>query len=93
MTPHEPLAAPDFLAAPGLDDIVLSTGSAPIAGSLRQVRQAAGLSISELASAAGTSRAAVYAYENGDRDPTISTAIRLLRGCGATLSIAAVAAE
>ena len=53
------------------------------ARTIRQARVAAGLSKRELARRAGTSPAAVVAYETGRRDPTVSTFERLLAATGA----------
>lgn len=58
-----------------------------IASVLTAARQGAGLSISELARRAATSRAAVHAYEDGTRIPSVSTAQRLLACTGHTLSV------
>lgn len=50
---------------------------------VRRARLAAGLSVRELARRAGTSHAAVVAYEAGRRDPTVATLERLLAAAGA----------
>ncbi|WP_334144918.1 helix-turn-helix transcriptional regulator [Rhabdothermincola sp.] len=52
---------------------------------LAEARRRAGLSQRELAARAGTSRGTLAAYETGKRDPRLSTALRLLRECGASL--------
>lgn len=49
---------------------------------LGRARRAAGLSQTELARRAGTSRTAVSAYENGRKSPTLDTAERLLDEAG-----------
>jgi transcriptional regulator with XRE-family HTH domain len=49
---------------------------------VRRAREAAGLSVRELASRAGTSHAAVIAYETGRREPRVSTLERLLAAAG-----------
>jgi hypothetical protein len=49
---------------------------------IRRAREAAGLSKRELARRAGTSPAAIVAYEAGERDPTFRTLRRLLRAAG-----------
>jgi transcriptional regulator with XRE-family HTH domain len=52
------------------------------AGTLRRARESAGLSIREVARRAGTSHAAVVAYEQGAREPRVDTFERLLRAMG-----------
>jgi transcriptional regulator with XRE-family HTH domain len=59
----------------------------PIAEALRQAREEAGLSVSTLARNAQTSRSAIHAYETGAREPSVATALRLLRVCGYTMGI------
>lgn len=54
---------------------------------LRRARRAAGLSQRALASRAGTSQAAVAAYERGRKDPGTNTFIRLLAAAGARLDV------
>jgi transcriptional regulator with XRE-family HTH domain len=49
---------------------------------VRQAREAAGLSVRELGRRAGTSHAAVLAYEAGRREPRVSTLERLLAAAG-----------
>ncbi len=51
---------------------------------VRLVREHAGLSKRELARRAGTSPAAIVAYESGARDPTVGTLARLLVAAGAS---------
>lgn len=53
-----------------------------VPGVLRDARERAGLSQRALGSRAGTSQAAIAAYESGRRDPTTGTLRRLLRACG-----------
>lgn len=55
---------------------------------LRVARRAAGLSQAALAARAGTSQAAVSAYESGAKEPSVATLGRLLEACGARLSVA-----
>jgi len=56
---------------------------------LGRVRGAAGLSQTELARRAGTSRTTVSAYENGRKSPTLDTAHRLLDEAGYELDATA----
>ena len=49
---------------------------------IRRARETRGLSKRELARRAGTSPAAIVAYETGERDPTFRTLRRLLRAAG-----------
>jgi transcriptional regulator with XRE-family HTH domain len=49
---------------------------------IRRAREAAGLSKRELARRAGTSPAAIVAYEAGEREPTFRTLRRLVRAAG-----------
>jgi transcriptional regulator with XRE-family HTH domain len=49
---------------------------------IRRAREGAGLSKRELARRAGTSPAAIVAYESGEREPTFRTLRRLLRAAG-----------
>lgn len=49
---------------------------------LRRAREAAGLSLRQLARRAGTSHAAVVAYETGARQPRVDTFQRLLAAAG-----------
>lgn len=57
------------------------------AAHLRRARLAAGLSQRALAARAGTSQAAVAAYERGHKDPGASTFIRLLAAAGGRLDV------
>lgn len=50
---------------------------------VRKAREHAGLSKRELARRAGTSPAAIVAYESGARDPTVGTLARLVAAAGA----------
>lgn len=77
-SPHVPKGPGPRLAA--LNEV-------DIAGALRQAREEARLSVSALARGAQTSRAAVHAYETGSREPSVSTALRILRACGYTLDV------
>ena len=54
---------------------------------LRRARRRAGLSQQELARAAGTSQAAVSAYESGRKSPSVATFDRLLAACDASLEV------
>jgi transcriptional regulator with XRE-family HTH domain len=58
---------------------------------LRDARTAAGLSQSELAERAGTSQATISAYENGTKQPSVSTLSRLLAATGSRLTVAPAA--
>lgn len=49
---------------------------------IRAARQAAGLTMAELARRAGSSKPTVSRYENGLVDPGAETLNRLLRACG-----------
>ena len=50
---------------------------------VQTAREHAGLSKRELARRAGTSPAAIVAYESGTRDPTVGTLARLVAAAGA----------
>jgi transcriptional regulator with XRE-family HTH domain len=52
---------------------------------IREARQSAGLTMSELAERAGTSKPTVSRYENGLVDPGTETLNRLLHACGQEL--------
>ena len=54
---------------------------------LKQVREQAGLTITEVAHRAGTSRATLSAYEHGHKSPTTDTLERLLIALDAQLTI------
>lgn len=60
---------------------------APLNEQLRAARKAAGLSITEVARRAGTSRAAIHSYETGGVSPSIKTAQRVLAACGHVLTV------
>ncbi|GAB3750953.1 helix-turn-helix transcriptional regulator [Microlunatus parietis] len=68
-------------------DALAALADTSIAQALKLAREEAGLSASALARAAETSRAAIHAYETGIREPTVSTALRLLRVCGCTMEV------
>lgn len=53
---------------------------------IRDARQAAGLTTTELARRAGTSRTAISAYEHGHKSPTVDTVERILHAAGRTLT-------
>lgn len=55
------------------------------AGRLRALREAAGLSVAELATAAGLTRQAVSKLERGHREPALETARRLAAALGVTI--------
>ena len=58
------------------------------AGSLiRDARQRAGLTQTELAHAAGTSQPTLAAYESGAKSPSVRTLDRIIRATGATLDV------
>jgi transcriptional regulator with XRE-family HTH domain len=69
------------------NDAIAVLSDMPFAEALRQAREAAGLSVSMMARCAQTSRAAIHAYETGTREPSVSTALRLLQACGYTMGI------
>lgn len=54
---------------------------------IRQARARAGMTQSQLASAAGTSQSAVAAYESSAKSPSVRTLDRLVRAAGATLDV------
>ncbi|MEU6563541.1 helix-turn-helix domain-containing protein [Nocardia nova] len=53
-----------------------------VAHLLRQAREAAGLTQTELADAAGTSQPTLSAYEQGQKSPTLDTAARIVDEAG-----------
>jgi transcriptional regulator with XRE-family HTH domain len=57
------------------------------ARAIRSAREAAGLSKRELARRAGTSPAAIVAYESGAREPTLPTLARLLAAANARVDL------
>jgi hypothetical protein len=52
---------------------------------VRQARVRAGLTQTQLAKRGGTSQPVISAYENGQRDPTISTLQRVVAATGSTV--------
>ncbi len=60
---------------------------------IRLARRESGLSQRELARRAGTSQAAIAAYESGKRSPTLDTLARIVRGAGQDLRIRLEAAD
>ncbi len=53
-----------------------------LASSLRNAREAAGLSLRELAKRAGTSHPTLLAYEQGKKVPSVATYMRVLEAGG-----------
>src|SRR5688500_2664451 len=58
-----------------------------VATSLREARQRAGLTQSELARRTRTSQATVSAYESGRKRPSVDTLSRLLAAAGSQLTV------
>jgi len=54
---------------------------------LRRARRAAGLTQQALAARTGTSQAAISAYENGSKEPSLGTLSRLLSATGHELRL------
>jgi transcriptional regulator with XRE-family HTH domain len=54
---------------------------------VRTARHRAGLSLRQLARAAGTSHAAIVAYEAGRKEPSVETLERLVRAAGFDLQL------
>jgi transcriptional regulator with XRE-family HTH domain len=63
------------------------------ATTIRTAREAAGLSKRELARRAGTSPAAIVAYESGDREPSLPTLTRICEGASARVAVSVVPAQ
>ena len=57
------------------------------ARTLRNARQAAGLSLREAARRGGTSHATLIAYESGVKSPSVLTYLRVLEACGYAVDI------
>jgi transcriptional regulator with XRE-family HTH domain len=57
------------------------------ATTLRAVRHRAGLSLRQLAAAAGTSHSTLSAYESGRKAPSVETFDRIVRAAGFTPSV------
>jgi transcriptional regulator with XRE-family HTH domain len=57
-------------------------GNATFAAVLRQHREAASLSVQELAARVGLTRQAIYLLEAGKREPTLDAVLRLAAGLG-----------
>lgn len=55
---------------------------------LREARDISGLTQAALAARAGTSQAAISAYESGRKQPSVSTLARLLASAGSQLAVA-----
>lgn len=60
---------------------------------LRDARHRAGLTQARLAAKAGTSQAAISAYESSAKQPSVATLSRLLNAMGSRLAVAPDAAE
>ncbi len=54
---------------------------------IREARRRAGLTQAELARRSGTSQATLSAYENGRKEPSVSTLTRILGAAGAQLTV------
>jgi len=59
----------------------------PIGSLVRDVREQAGLSQSELAARVGTTQSAISRWERGHDEPRLSTLANIARACGRTASI------
>ena len=57
------------------------------AATVRAARRSAGLSLRQLARAAGTSHSTLSAYETGAKEPTVATLDRIVRAAGLALDI------
>lgn len=53
---------------------------------IREARRAAGVTLAEVATRAGTSKSTLSRYENGHVDPGVETLVRILQACGHELS-------
>jgi transcriptional regulator with XRE-family HTH domain len=60
---------------------------AAFAARLRTLREAAGLSVAELASRAALQRQTVYKLEGGEREPSLVTAVALARALGHSVAV------
>lgn len=60
---------------------------ATVAALLRQARQRASLTQSELAALTGVAQPNISDYEGNRRSPTVRTMLTLLEGCGAELTL------
>ena len=54
---------------------------------LRRLRESAGLTISQLATAAKLPRQTIHLLESGQRQPSLKTARQLLRALGKSLAV------
>lgn len=61
--------------------------SVPLNEQIKQARESSGLSVTELAKLAGTSRAAIYGYESGSVSPSLETAQRVLACTGSHIVV------
>lgn len=59
----------------------------PLSAQLKAAREAAGLTVSEVARRAGTSRSTIHAYESGRVSPSLDTAQRVLAASGHDLVV------
>ena len=59
----------------------------PLNEQIKQARERVGLSVTELAKQAGTSRAAIYGYESGAISPSLETAQRILACTGSRIVV------
>ena len=58
-----------------------------VAAAIREARTQARLTQADLAARAGTSQAALSAYENGRKQPSLETFGRILEAAGARISV------
>jgi len=65
----------------------IEEGRGVAAGLLRQARESAGLTQTDLASLAATTQSAIAAYEAGDREPTVPVLSRMIRATGGVLEL------
>lgn len=65
----------------------------PLNEQIRQARESCGLSVTELARRAGTSRAAIYSYESGTISPSLDTAQRVLACLGSSIVVIRTSSE
>lgn len=80
------MAEPTFQSDPAHSEAAVSARQVPAAETcphrlLRGARLAAGLSLRELGTRAGTSHATLSAYEQGNKVPSVATFLRVLQAC------------